>query len=165
MAVRESLGNYTILVRRARVHAGTVAVDAKAEARVLNRVLLIALGLGGCVDIFFYNKDTGISVLVFVTMVVAALVAMALTERIRVVMAQQLAGSSAVLLRGNGGSAHQHRANAGQYQRDRLFAAALYLLLHRKSRGEPGSAGLSIYGGPHAEGGYMAAHAHCCQDT
>jgi len=84
MAIRESLGKDTIMVRRARAHAGAVIVDAKTEARLLNRVLLIALGLGGCVDIFFYNKDTGISVLVFVTLVVAALVIMALTERVRV---------------------------------------------------------------------------------
>lgn len=84
MAVGESLGKGSIVVRRARTHAGTVTVDAKAEGRLLNRVLLVALGLGGCVDIFFYKKDTGISVLVFVTLVVAALVIMALIERIHV---------------------------------------------------------------------------------
>jgi hypothetical protein len=84
MAVGESLGKGSIVVRRARTHAGTVTVDAKAEGRLLNRVLLVALGLGGCVDIFFYKKDTGISVLVFVTLVVAALVIMALMERIHV---------------------------------------------------------------------------------
>lgn len=86
MAVGESLGKNTALLgRRLRAHDSKIAVGAKAEGRLLNRVLLVALGLGGCVDILFYNKNTGISVLVFVTLVVAALLIMGRMERIHVV--------------------------------------------------------------------------------
>ncbi|HST05909.1 MAG TPA: DUF4173 domain-containing protein [Chloroflexia bacterium] len=86
MAVGESLGkNTTLLGRRLRVRESKVAVDSRAEGRLLNRVLLVALGLGGCVDILFYRKNTGIGVLVFVALIVGALVVMARMERIRVV--------------------------------------------------------------------------------
>jgi hypothetical protein len=84
MAVGESLGKDTIVVRRARAQPTTAVVNSRAESRLLNRVLLVALGLGGCVDIFFYKKETGISLLVFVTALVAAIVILALTERVRV---------------------------------------------------------------------------------
>src|SRR6476620_5382410 len=51
--------------------------------KAANKVVVAALGLGGCVDILFYGKATGISTLVFVALVLAALFWVALTEGIR----------------------------------------------------------------------------------
>jgi hypothetical protein len=48
-----------------------------------NKVVVASLGLGGCVDLLFYGKATGISILVFVLLVLAALFWTALTEGVR----------------------------------------------------------------------------------
>jgi len=51
--------------------------------KAANKVVVAALGLGGCVDILFYGKATGISTLIFVALVLATLFWLAFTEGIR----------------------------------------------------------------------------------
>lgn len=59
-------------------------IDAqKAVARRTNRILLVALGLGGCVDFLFYGKATGVSTLLFVGLLLGALFVLARLERVR----------------------------------------------------------------------------------
>jgi hypothetical protein len=63
---------------RATTHSGALGAIKSA-----NKVIVAALGLGGCVDILFYGKATGISTLVFAVLVLAALFWLALTEGVR----------------------------------------------------------------------------------
>ncbi len=85
MAVSEQVNRTTLLARRVRVvGAGNNAVTAKSEGRSINRVLLVALVLGGSVDVLFYKKAAGISSLLFVSLMVGALVTLGLMERVKV---------------------------------------------------------------------------------
>src|SRR5437879_4816838 len=85
MAVGETLGQTTTIagsrLRRNR-HEGVA--DSRAEGRLVNRILLVALALGGCVDVLFYKKATGISTLLFICLVVGAMIVMGLMERVHV---------------------------------------------------------------------------------
>lgn len=66
------------------VQAGNHVAAAAREGGLTNRILLVALALGGAVDILFYGKATGISTLVFVGLMVTALAVLGIMERVRV---------------------------------------------------------------------------------
>jgi hypothetical protein len=56
---------------------------ASVGVKAANRVIFAALGLGGSVDILFYGKGTGISMLIFVGLVLAAIFWTAWSEGVR----------------------------------------------------------------------------------
>ncbi|MEO5953013.1 MAG: DUF4173 domain-containing protein [Chloroflexia bacterium] len=64
--------------------AGNAALNIHAEGKLINRILLVALVLGGSVDVLFYKKATGVSALVFVGLIVGALVTLGVMERVKV---------------------------------------------------------------------------------
>lgn len=72
------------LVAAAAPAATAIETQSQAQGRMLNRILLVALALGGSVDVLFYRKATGISALVFVALVVGALVTLGIMERVKV---------------------------------------------------------------------------------
>ena len=61
-----------------------VETHAQAQGRMLNRILLVALVLGGSVDVLFYKKATGISALVFIGLIIGSLVTLGVMESVKV---------------------------------------------------------------------------------
>ena len=85
MAIGDTVNGTIVLARRSRrTNTNNSVADARLEGKVVNRILLVALVLGGSVDLLFYKKATGISTLAFVGLLVGALVAMGAMERVRV---------------------------------------------------------------------------------
>jgi hypothetical protein len=85
MAIGETVDGTILLARRSR--RGNVShsvADAKSEGKLVNRIMLVALVLGGSVDVLFYRKATGVSALAFVGLLVGALVTMGVMERAKV---------------------------------------------------------------------------------
>lgn len=85
MAVGENVDGTVLLARRIEhANGSSVAVGAKSEGKLINRILIAALILGGSIDILFYKKATGISTLVFVGLIVTTLAAFGITEKVKV---------------------------------------------------------------------------------